>query len=107
MTPKPVLRRRRADEDIEAAFAFYLNEAGPEVAADFVAELEKALQNISEWPAIGSPRYGYIARITGMRQWPVKGFPYLIFYLEKDRHIELSRVLHSSMDIPSRLDNVE
>jgi toxin ParE1/3/4 len=104
---KPIVRRRRADDDIETAIAYYLNEAGAEVATDFANQLEESLRTISRQPAIGSPRYGHLVQITELRHWPVKGFPYLLFYIEKENRIELARVLHSSMDIPSWLHDIE
>jgi toxin ParE1/3/4 len=104
---KPVLRRRRADDDIETAFAYYLSEAGPDIAADFIYRFEGAIKQIARHPAIGSPRYGHELHIPGLRHWPISKFPYLIFYMETDKHIELARVLHGSMDIASRLDDIE
>ena len=107
MTQKPVVRRRGADEDIEYAIAYYLSEAGLEIATSFANRLEEALQKISRHPAIGSPRYGHSLLISDLRHWPMTKFPYLIFYVEKERHIEVVRVLHGSMDIPSWLNDVE
>lgn len=107
MTQKPLVRRRRADEDLERAIAFYLSEAGAEIAGDFINRFEDALRKISRHPAIGSPSYGHTLQIDGLRHWPMKRFPYLIFYLEKDTNIELARVLHGSMDIPSWLGDID
>jgi toxin ParE1/3/4 len=107
LTQKPVVRRRRADEDLENAIAYYLSEAGAEIAGDFINRFEDALEKISRHPAIGSPRYGHHLQIVGLRHSPMKRFPYLIFYLEKDTHIELARVLHGSMDIPSWLNEID
>ena len=104
MTRKPVLRRRRADDDIESAIAFYLEEAGSGVAAEFVNQLENVLESLSRDPAAGSSRYGLEPRIPGLRMWVMPSFPYLIFYLVKEARIEIVRVLHDSMDIPSRRD---
>jgi toxin ParE1/3/4 len=104
---KPVLRRLRADRDIESAFAYYLSEAGPDVAADFIDRFEEAIKQIEIHPAIGTPRYGHELHIPGLRHMPIRSFPYLIFFFETDKHIELARVLHGSMDIPSRLDDIE
>ena len=82
-------------------------EAGAEIAGDFINRFEDALEKISRHPAIGSPRYGHHLQIVGLRHSPMKRFPYLIFYLEKDTHIELARVLHGSMDIPSWLNEID
>ncbi|MDM7922718.1 MAG: type II toxin-antitoxin system RelE/ParE family toxin [Pyrinomonadaceae bacterium] len=105
MSSKKVVRRRRADEDIEAAIAYYLTEAGADLATDFAYELEKAIRMISRQPSIGSSRYGLLVQLPELRHWQLKNFPYLLFYLEKETHIELTRVLHSRMDIPSWLNN--
>lgn len=94
MRHKPVVRRRRADDDIEAAVAYYLAEAGDHVAADFLNRLESALESISRQPGMGSQ-----LDIANLRQWPMKQFPYPIFYVEKERRIEIARVLHSKGDI--------
>ena len=107
MKRKPVVRRRRADEDIEKAIAFYLSEAGTEIATEFLDRFEEALKTISRHPAIGSPRYGHDLSIQGLRHLPMKKFPYLIFYLERDTHIELARVLHGRMNIPEWLTDIE
>ncbi len=98
MRLKPVVRRRRADDDIETAIAYYLKEAGAEVATDFANRLEECIRKIARQPAIGSSRYGHLVQIPELRQWPMKRFPYLLFYIEKENRIELSRVLHSSLD---------
>jgi toxin ParE1/3/4 len=42
-----------------------------------------------------------------LRNWAVKGFPYLVFYIERDDHIEVWRVLHGRRDIPSRMREPE
>lgn len=107
MRKKAIVRRRRADEDIEGAIAIYLTEAGPVITADFIERFEEALTKISRNPAAGSPRHGHGLHITGLRHWPMRKFPYLIFYLEKDTRIELARVLHGSLDLPSWLDDVD
>ena len=107
MRQKPVVRRRTADDDIESAIAYYFDEAGVELAANFANRLEEALQKISRQPAIGSRRYGNIVDLPELRQWPMTKFPYLLFYIEKENHIELSRVLHTSMDIPPYLYDID
>ncbi len=107
MTQKLVVRRRRAEDDIDAAVAYYLDEAGAEIAADFVAQLEKIIKNISKQPALGSPRYGHELKLPGMRYRAMRRFPYMIFYVEKENRIEVVRVMHSSRDISSLVDDTE
>lgn len=109
MSLKPVVRRRKANDDIESAVSYYLDAAGSELATDFLNRLELVIKNISKHPRAGSQRYGHELQIIDLRQWPMQRFPYLIFYVEKQRHIELVRVLHSERDIPSSitLDDTE
>ncbi|MFZ1702124.1 MAG: type II toxin-antitoxin system RelE/ParE family toxin [Pyrinomonadaceae bacterium] len=107
MKQKRVLRRRRANVDIEAVISYYLREAGAEVASDFVTRLEEVILSISRMPAAGSERYGQQLQIAGMRHWLMQRFPYLVFYIEKTDHVEVVRVLHERMDISSQLDDPE
>lgn len=103
MQQKLVVRRRLANDDIESAVSYYLSEAGTEVASAFLNQLEEAIRYISKQPAAGSQRYGHELQISDLRQWPIKRFPYLIFYIEKERSIEIARVLHRRRDIPSSI----
>ena len=103
MRHKPIVRRRLADDDIESAVSYNLKEAGTEVASAFLNQLEEAIRYISKQPASGSQRYGHELQIPDLRQWPIKRFPYLIFYVEKERRIEIARVLHSKRDISSSI----
>ncbi len=41
--------------------------------------------------------------LPGLRCWPVKRYPYLVFYVERDDHIDVWRVLHGQRDIPAWL----
>lgn len=98
---KSVVPRQRAEQDVENAFNGYLVEAGPEVAVAFVDALEQAMSHISRHPGSGSPRYAHELNIPGLRHWPLRKFPHLIFYVEVPSHVEVWRVLHSHSDIPS------
>jgi toxin ParE1/3/4 len=97
---KPVVPRKLAESDIETAFNFYLAEGGADVAIAFVDSLEEAVLRVSRHPSAGSPRYAHELDLPGLRSWPLKNFPYLIFYLEQSTHIDVWRVLHSHTDIP-------
>ena len=81
----------------------YLQEAGEPVALRFVDTIEKAFRHIARHPESGSPRYALELELPGIRCWPVKQFPYLIFYVERDDHIDVWRILHGQRDIPGWL----
>jgi toxin ParE1/3/4 len=100
---KPLLRRRAARLDTEAASDYYEQEAGPDVARRFLEAVRASLDSIRDRPGAGSLRYADMLGIRGLRSRPVTGFPHLVFYLEEDAHIEVVRILHARSDIPTRL----
>lgn len=103
MKAKSLRRRRLARVDIEAAADYYEDEAGPDVAHQFLESVRASFRAIKERPCTGSPRYTYALDMGDLRSRPVAGFPYLIFYTEQETHIEVWRVLHARSDIPTRL----
>ena len=100
---KPALRRAHADADIQEIITYYLEQDAASAALDFIDELEAAITHIQTYPASGSPRYAHTLDLPGLRCWPCKHFPYLIFYLEKSNCIDIWRVLHQQRDIPAWL----
>jgi toxin ParE1/3/4 len=103
---KPLVRRARSDADVADAIDYYLSES-PAAAHGFIDALEAAYDHIQRWPAAGSSRYAFELNIPGLRFWPCKRYPYLIFYVEKADHIEVWRVLHAHRDIPHWLQDDE
>lgn len=107
MNIKPVALRDLADRDIEAAVDYYAQEAGTEVASGFVAELQDSLLAIAEHPGTGSPRYAHELDLPGLRSRKVSRYPYLIFYIEQEDHIDVWRVLHAHRDIPAWMQEAD
>jgi toxin ParE1/3/4 len=103
VSDKPVVLRERADLDIEEALARYLAEAGQRVAMGFVDALDRAFAHPARHPATGSPRYAHELDLPELRVWPLKRYPYLVFYVERDDHIDVWRILHGERDIPAWL----
>ncbi len=99
MKSKPVIPREQANRDVHEAIAYYLGEATESVALAFVDALENAYTQIGRRPAAGSPRYAHELNLPGLRSWPLKRYPYLIFYVECAEHIDIWRVLHGKRDI--------
>jgi toxin ParE1/3/4 len=98
---KGVVPRDLANRDVEEAIDHYLVEASAKVALGFVDELEKAYAHIARHPASGSPRYAHQLGLADLRCWPLGRYPYLVFYIECDEHIDVWRVLHQQRDIPA------
>lgn len=95
---KRVIRSNRSQLDTDNAFSYYLDQSVT-LAARFVDELEAALTHIAQHPGTGSPRYRTELSISGLLFWQFHRFPYSIFYIEYEEHIEVIRVLHQSSDI--------
>ena len=67
----------------------------PELPANETAAMASARKTF------GATRYADLLKLRDLRFWPIKDFPYLIFYLERDAHIDIWRVLHAYRDIPA------
>ncbi len=104
---KPIVLREVAQRDVRAAVDHYLGEAGPDIALSFIDALQSAYQAIAAHPALGSPRYASELALPGLRSLATKGFPYLVFYIGRDDHVDVWRVLHGRRDIPARMREPE
>jgi toxin ParE1/3/4 len=101
MTVKPVVLREQARRDIEDAVDYYARETGASVALGFIDRVESAFRAIGRHPAIGSPRYAHELDLPGLRTRSLTRYPHLVFYVERDDHIDVWRVLHAQRDIPA------
>ncbi len=101
MIQKTVNPRVRARQDIDEALDFYLREASERAALGFIDAVERAFRAIARTPAAGSPRHAYELGLPGLRHWPLRRYPYLVFYVEQQDHIDVWRVLHAQRDIPA------
>lgn len=101
MTIKPIVPRALARQDVDEAIDHYLTEAGERVALGFIDAVERAYRHIAAQPATGSPRYAHELNLPGLRSWPLSRYPYLIFYVEREDHVDVWRVLHGERDFPA------
>lgn len=95
--------RAAAERDVENAVVYYRDEAGPQIALDFLDALEAATTHLCQYPLSGSLRFAFELEIPDLRSWPLQPFPYLIFYVPDDDRIDIWRVLHARRDIPTFL----
>jgi len=100
---KPVILRIQAEQDVDEALAYYLNEAAGQAALGFIDALEHAYTHIAHHPEGGSPRYGHELKLADLRHWSLRRYPYMVFYVEHHDHIDVWRILHSARDIPAWL----
>lgn len=95
--------RAAAEQDIAGAVAYYRDEGGLDVALDFIDALEATIADLCEHPRIGTLRFAFELEIPDLRSWSLQRFPYLVFYVPDDDHIDVWRVLHARRDIPAHL----
>ena len=98
---------RRNPRAIEAIIDQSLFIAGFNVeAADrFIDAMEQSLLRLHEWPEIGKAWESDHPDLTGVRWWPVEGFPnVLIFYRPHAEGIDLIHLLHGHRDLRNILE---
>ncbi len=106
MSPLPVVPRERARRDVDDTIAFYLSQGAADAAIGFVDALEKAFETVGTHPAIGASRWGDELELPGLRSWPLAGYPFAVFYVERPDHVGVWRVLHMRRDLPTALGEV-
>ena len=106
MSPRPVRPRERAYRDVEDILAYYEQQAGFDVALDFIDALEASYHAIGVHPGIGSPRRVDLFGIADLRGFPVRRYPYILIYIDRTDHIDLVRVLHARRDIPAQFREI-
>lgn len=107
MRAKPVVPREQAQRDVDDALAYYMAEDAQAAALGFIDALEQTYFHIGRHPATGSPRHAHELNLAGLRSWPLSGYPYLVFYIERSDHIDAWRVLHGQRDIPAWMQEPE
>ena len=100
MKSKPVVPREIARQDVNEAISYYVEEGAVQAALGFIDALEQAYSHLARHPDTGSPRYAYELDIPGLRSWPLKRYPHLIFYVNRADHVDVWRVIDGSRDIP-------
>ncbi len=101
MSAKRIIPRDAANRDISEALDYYLSEAGEKAALGFIDVLERAYRHIARHPESGSSRYAHELDLPGLRFWPLKRYPHLVFFVEREDHIDVWRVLHGGRDVPA------
>lgn len=78
---------------------FYRRAGGPQLALDFVADIEACTVRIGRNPAIGSLEFAHDTSISDLRATHLERFPFVIFYVDRGDRIEIWRVLHTRRNI--------
>ena len=99
MSNKRFIPHRFAVEHEEEIVHYYEQTSSEQVSLGFINALDQAFSQLSRYPHMGSPRPEYDLELDGIRSWPLKKFPHLIYYEIQTDHIELWRILHPKRDI--------
>ena len=59
--------------------------------------------NLPAIRGMGSTRYAGVVPWPGLQFWPLRRFPYRVFYVELADCVDEWRVLHASRDLPETL----
>lgn len=86
---------------MDEAVGCYLAEGPEHAALGFIDAREQACGHIGRHPATGPPRYAHAPDLPGLRVWPLKRHPHLVFCVEREDQIDVWRVLHGQRDIPA------
>ena len=105
MKAKPVIPRALANQDVQDAISYYLGEQAEQAALGFIDALAEAYAHIARHPASGLTRYAHELEVAGLLYWPLSRYPHLVFYVQRDEHIDVWRVLHGMRDIPAWLSS--
>ena len=101
---RQVRLRQLATTDLEVANDYYRQEAGDQIALEFIDAVERGIKQISRSPHVGSLHFAYELGIPELRAWPLQGFPYIVFYVVADDEIDVWRILHTRRDLPATLE---
>lgn len=104
---KSVRWHPHARDDADQIADWYAQQGGLALELAFTDALESAIDRIAHHPGIGASRYSERLFLRGLRCWPTDGFPYLVFYIEHETHIDVWRVLHAQRDIPAWMGDTE
>lgn len=96
---KPARLRPQAKLDRLAEIRHYRDVAGTRVAETLVLATEHALDLLERQPCIGSPTLGQQIGAPTLRSWRVAGFPLMWFYIERDDHLDIIRLLGEGQDV--------
>ena len=92
--------------DFEKQFAWYVEQAGAELAWRFYHALEESLRKISSQPDLGRPRHFRDPKLQYLRSYQVER-PFgklLIFYPIEGNALQAIRLMHGARDLPRRLN---
>jgi toxin ParE1/3/4 len=90
--------------DIDAVADFYAL-VNHRIAKRWINAVQTVAGEVSRRPSFGSTIYAEQLGIEGLRHRQIPGFPYLLFYVERDDSIAIVRVLHERRDVTAEFED--
>jgi toxin ParE1/3/4 len=83
-----------------------MEKEAPRVAERFLEAVQSAIELLCRMPGAGAPKILDNPVLSGLRSWPVRGFPALrIYYIHAGDDLRIVRVLHGKRDINPLLED--
>ncbi|MDX2267721.1 MAG: type II toxin-antitoxin system RelE/ParE family toxin [Bryobacter sp.] len=97
--------RPAARADILQQYNFYQSKGAVAVADNFLQGVEAAITDLTKRPVMGSPKASSNPLLSGLRTWPVNGFPDIrVYYLIHKDTLIIIRVLHGKQNTDAILE---
>ena len=94
-----VVIRRIARTDLLDASRYLVETASAEIAERFLNLAFDSFDKLADNPGMGAARAHPNPRLTGLRIWRFRPYPYLILYRTTQSTVEVLRVVHGARDI--------
>ncbi len=106
MPTRALVRHPAAKRDLAEATAYLVEEAGSEVAHEFLDDVAHVFTRLRRFPNLGRPWPTTNPALVGLRRLPLQRFPLSVIYRPTRTAIEIVRVLHHARDIPPLLEDL-
>lgn len=100
----PVSIALRAEQDVTLQYAWYVQNAGLDVAERYLLAVDETIRELAVHPGIGLRRQFKSPELAGIRSVTVaRPFDkHLIFY-QGGTELAIERIMHGARDLPQRL----
>lgn len=97
-----------AENDILDQVEWYAERGFPQIARRFPLAVRAAIGALVDAPGAGTPKHTGNPRLSGLRSWPVRGFPESrVYYLTSPELLTVVRILHGKRDVAALLEDQE
>ena len=99
-------RRPAEQRDLAAAVRYLHTEGGAVVSHRFLDDVDATFTRLRSFPTLDAPCPTTRRKLVGLRRRFLPHFPYSVFYLPREKAIEIVRILHNSWDLPTLLEDL-